>query len=48
MIKEAGFKEAEWVGETGLNSSPVTRGTLFRAGGREGECGMSIDDGLTK
>ncbi len=31
MMKQAGFVEAEMVSETGLNSSPVTRGALFRA-----------------
>ena len=31
MLKEAGFGDAELVGETGFNSSPVTRGMLFRA-----------------
>jgi alkylhydroperoxidase/carboxymuconolactone decarboxylase family protein YurZ len=31
MIREAGFTEAELVGETGFNSSPVTKGVLFRA-----------------
>ncbi len=31
MLKEAGFVDAELVGETGFNSSPVTRGMLFRA-----------------
>jgi len=31
MMREAGFKEVEQVAETGFNSSPVTRGVLFRA-----------------
>jgi hypothetical protein len=31
MVKEAGFVDAELVGETGFNSSPVTKGMLFRA-----------------
>jgi len=31
MIREAGFTEAELVSETGFNSSPVTKGVLFRA-----------------
>ncbi len=31
IIKQAGFADAEMVSETGLNSSPVTRGVLFRA-----------------
>jgi hypothetical protein len=32
LLKEAGFKEVEIRGETGLNSSPITRGMLFYAG----------------
>ena len=31
MLKEAGFVDAEVVGETGFDSSPVTKGMLFRA-----------------
>lgn len=31
LINEAGFVAAKLVGETGLNSSPVTKGMLFRA-----------------
>jgi len=31
MMKQVGFVEAEMVSETGLNSSPVTKGALFRA-----------------
>ncbi len=31
MIREAGFKDAELVAETGFNSSPVTIGVLVRA-----------------
>jgi hypothetical protein len=30
-MEKVGFVDVEFVGETGLNSSPVTRGTLFRA-----------------
>ncbi len=30
-MKQVGFVGAEMVSETGLNSSPVTRGVLFRA-----------------
>ena len=30
-MERLGFVHVELVGETGLNSSPVTRGTLFRA-----------------
>jgi alkylhydroperoxidase/carboxymuconolactone decarboxylase family protein YurZ len=31
MLKEVGFAEVELVAETGFNSSPVTKGVLFRA-----------------
>lgn len=31
IMKQAGFVDAEMVSETGLNSSPVTKGALFRA-----------------
>jgi hypothetical protein len=31
LMKAAGFEEAEQVGDTGFNSSPVTKGALFRA-----------------
>ena len=31
MLKEAGFADVEWVAETRFNSSPVTKGVLFRA-----------------
>jgi hypothetical protein len=31
MLNEAGFVDVEWVAETGFNSSPVTKGVLFRA-----------------
>ncbi len=31
MLNEAGFANVELVGETGFNSSPVTKGVLFRA-----------------
>jgi len=31
MIREAGFTEVELVTQTGFNSSPVTKGVLFRA-----------------
>ena len=37
LMKEAGFEGIESVGETGFNSSPVTRGALFRAIRGEGE-----------
>jgi hypothetical protein len=30
-MKEAGFEDAELVAETGFDSSPVTKGALFRA-----------------
>ena len=32
MLNEAGFADVEWVAETGFNSSPATKGVLFRAG----------------
>jgi hypothetical protein len=32
MIEQAGFIDAELVGDTGFNSSPVTKGVLIRAG----------------
>jgi hypothetical protein len=31
MLKKAGFIEFELVNYTGFNSSPVTKGVLFRA-----------------
>ncbi len=31
MLNEAGYANVELVGETGFNSSPVTKGVLFRA-----------------
>jgi hypothetical protein len=31
MLRETGFSEVELVKDTGFNSSPVTRGVLFRA-----------------
>ena len=31
IMKQAGFADAEMVLETGYNSSPVTKGVLFRA-----------------
>ena len=31
MLEEAGFADAEWVRNTGMDSSPETRGALFRA-----------------
>jgi len=31
MLNEAGFVDIELVGETGFDSSPVTKGVLFRA-----------------
>jgi hypothetical protein len=30
-LKKVGFSDTQMVAETGLNSSPKTRGTLFRA-----------------
>ena len=31
MLKQAGFTDIELLAETGFNSSPVTKGALFRA-----------------
>lgn len=31
LMEKVGFVDVEFVGETRLDSSPVTRGTLFRA-----------------
>ncbi len=31
LMKAAGFEDAELVGETGFDSSPATKGMLFRA-----------------
>jgi hypothetical protein len=31
MFKQAGFVDIELVADTGFNSSPVTKGVLFRA-----------------
>lgn len=31
MLKETGFVDVDLVSETGFNSSPVTKGVLFRA-----------------
>ena len=36
MFKEAWFADDEWVAETGFNSSPGTKGVLFRPRYREG------------
>ena len=30
MLRKTGFEHAEQVGETGFDSSPVTKGVLFR------------------
>jgi hypothetical protein len=48
LMKEAGFQGVESAGETGFNSSPVTRGTLFRALKGEGGNDMAVEDGLNK
>jgi hypothetical protein len=31
MLKQAGFEAGELVAETGFNSSPATKGAMFRA-----------------
>jgi len=48
MIGQAGFGEAHLAGETGFNSSPVTRGMLIAAVKPSGERKMSGDDSLKK
>ena len=48
MMREAGFIDAELVGETGFNSSPVTKGALFKGIMKGGGKELSIDDGLKK
>jgi hypothetical protein len=30
MLRKAGFEQVEQVGETGFDSSPVSKGALFR------------------
>jgi len=32
LLEKIGFEKPELVGETGFNSSPKTKGVLFRAG----------------
>jgi len=32
LLEKIGFEKSELVGETGFNSSPKTKGVLFRAG----------------
>jgi hypothetical protein len=32
LLEKIGFEKPEFVGETGFNSSPKTKGVLFRAG----------------
>jgi len=44
----AGFKDAESAGETGFNSSPITKGALFRAVKKTLSRGISMEDGLKK
>ncbi len=45
-MRKAGFGDAEPAGGTGFNSSPVTRGALFKGTRKGGDIGLSIDDGL--
>lgn len=47
-MREAGFINAELAGKTGFNSSPVTKGELFKANKKVGEKEMSVDEGLRK
>ena len=48
LMREAGFGDAELAGETGFNSSPVTKGVLIKGNKKGGGKGLSIDDGLKK
>ena len=48
LMKGAGFNKVESAGETEFNSSPATRGTLFRAIRGEGGKGLAVNDGLNK
>jgi len=45
LMEKVGFVEVELVGETGFNSSPVTRGLLFRARRREGSKVRMVEEG---
>ena len=47
-MREAGFIDTELAGETGFNSSPVTKGVLVKGNKKGGGKGLSIDDGLKK
>jgi alkylhydroperoxidase/carboxymuconolactone decarboxylase family protein YurZ len=47
-MMDAGFTRVDSTGETGFNSSPTTRGALFRAVKGEGGKGMAVEDGLKK
>jgi len=52
MLNEAGFVHVELAGETGFNSSPATKGVLFRASKSEtsdiGGFEMQPKDALSK
>jgi len=52
MLNETGFVDVELVSETGFNSSPVTKGVLFRASKSEisdvGRFEMESKDALSK
>jgi hypothetical protein len=48
LMKKAGFSGVEMAGDTGFNSSAVTKGTLFRAKKVLGEKALSVEDGLRK
>lgn len=47
-MKEAGFEEVELVKKTGFNSSPSTKGVLFRAVKKVRGVDMPIEEGLNK
>ena len=46
-MRETGFEGIEPAGETGFNSSPITRGALFRAMKGGGKA-VNVDEGLKK
>jgi arsenite methyltransferase len=48
LMREAGFIDTALVGETGFNSSPVTKGVSFKANRKVEEKEMSVEDGLKK
>jgi hypothetical protein len=47
MLQEAGFANIELVAETGLNSSPKTKGVLIRAKRPNSDQKRPLADGIT-